>query len=110
MSEGREKELSVGWKQDGEKNKLELMPYDALWEVGKVYTFGAKKYDARNWEKGIAYSRVFGALMRHSWAWWNREDTDPETGLSHMVHAAWNALTLVAFILRDQGKQLDDRP
>lgn len=107
MAEGRE--LKNGAKDDEEKNRLELMPYDALWAVGKVYTFGARKYDDRNWEKGIKYSRIYGAMMRHCWAWWNREDNDPETGLSHMIHAAWNAITLVAYIIRGMD-DWDDRP
>lgn len=101
--------LRDGTKNDKEKNRLELFPYDALWEIGKVYTMGAKKYDDRNWEQGIKYSRVFGAMMRHSWAWWNREDNDPESGLSHMVHAAWNAITIIAYTLRGMSAW-DDRP
>jgi hypothetical protein len=46
--------------------------------------------------------------MRHLSAWWQGEDKDPETGMSHMLHAAWNALTLVAYELRGIGE--DDRP
>lgn len=107
MAEGRE--LKDGTKNDEEKNRLELMPYDALWEIGKVFTEGAKKYDQRNWELGIKYSRIYGAMMRHAFAWWNREDIDPEFGLSHMVHCAWNALILVAYIIRGK-KDYDDRP
>lgn len=107
MAEGRI--LKTGEKYNKKKNKLELFPYDALWEIGKVYTFGAEKYDDRGWEKGIKYSRVYGALMRHCWAWWNHEDKDQDSKLSHMVHAAWNALTLVAYELRGM-KKWDDRP
>ena len=107
MAEGRI--LIDGTKDDQEKNRIELMPFDALVELGKLYTIGARKYGDRNWEKGIKYSRVFGALMRHAWAWWNREDNDPETGLSHIIHAAWNALVLVAYTLRGMNNW-DDRP
>lgn len=107
MAEGRE--LKDGTKNDEEKNRLELMPYDALWEIGKVYTFGARKYDPNNWAKGIKFTRVFGALMRHCWAWYYGEDNDKETGLNHMVHAAWNAITLIAYTIRGM-KEWDDRP
>jgi hypothetical protein len=107
MAEGRE--LKDGTKNDEEKNRLELMPFDALFELGKVYSMGARKYDSRNWEKGIKYSRIFGAMMRHAFAWWCREDNDKESGLSHMVHATWNAITLVAYIIRGMT-DYDDRP
>lgn len=63
---------------------------------------------ARNWEKGIAYSRVFAALMRHMWAWWRGEDKDAETGLSHLWHAGCCISFLIAFEQRGIGP--DDRP
>jgi hypothetical protein len=73
-----------------------------------ILGFGARKYADRNWEKGIKYGRVFGALMRHLWAWWAREDVDPETGYSHLWHAACNLLFLIEF--EDRGSsELDDR-
>lgn len=107
MATGRK--LKNGTKNDEEKVRLELLPYDALLELGKLWTLGAKKYNSRNWEKGIKYSRIFAAMMRHAWAFWNREDKDSETGLSHMIHATWNALALTTYIIRGMT-QFDDRP
>lgn len=98
-----------GRKNDAGKTRLELLPLDALDEVGKVLTLGAKKYGDRNWERGIVYSRVFGALTRHAWAWWRGESRDPETGYSHMAHCAANALFLLSYELR-VARRLDDRP
>lgn len=98
-----------GRKNDTGKTRLELLPVDALDEVGKVLTLGAKKYGDRNWERGINYGRVFGALTRHAWAWWRGEARDPETGLSHMAHCAANALFLLSYEMR-AARQLDDRP
>lgn len=46
--------------------------------------------------------------MPHAWAFWAGENNDPESGLPHMAHAAWNALALVEYLLRTIGK--DDRP
>lgn len=98
-----------GHKADTGKNRLELLPYDALAEVGKVLTLGASKYGDRNWEKGIDYGRVYAALQRHVTAWWQGQDVDPETGLSHMAHCAANALFLLAYERRGR-RSLDDRP
>jgi len=62
----------------------------------------------RNWERGMAWSRPFSALMRHVWAWWRGQETDPETGYSHLAHAGCCVLFLLAYQLRRVGS--DDRP
>lgn len=100
--------LTGAKKMDLEKVRMDLIPYDVLLELGKVYTMGAKKYGPYNWSKGMAWSRPFAALIRHLSAWQMRENKDPESGLSHLVHAAWNVFTLIAFELRGLGT--DDRP
>lgn len=61
----------------------------------------------RNWEKGMAWHRPFGALMRHMWAWWRGESDDPETGYSHLAHAACCIAFLLAYECRAIGT--DDR-
>ena len=96
-------------KHDAEKDRWDLLPYDSVREVVKVLTYGAKKYEDRNWESGFKYSRIYGALQRHITAWFqDGEDNDPETGLSHLAHAGCCILFLLAFKLRGIGK--DDRP
>ena len=101
--------MSEGTKHDSGKAPYHLLPFDAIGEVVRVLDFGARKYAERNWEKGIAYSRVFAAAQRHMSAWWQGEDRDPETGLSHLAHASCCALFLLAFVTRGR-KDLDDRP
>lgn len=96
-----------GKKFDGDKVRMELLPPEFLTATAEVLTFGAKKYDDRNWELGMKWSRVFGALMRHMWAWWKGEDKDPETGLSHLHHAACCIAFLIAYEERKVGE--DDR-
>jgi hypothetical protein len=54
---------------DAGKLRYDLLPPDALEELVRVYTVGAEKYAERNWEKGMAWCRAFGSLMRHAWAW-----------------------------------------
>ncbi len=104
----REHQLQTeGVKYDQDKLRYDLIPANALDELAKVYTFGAKKYADRNWEKGMAWSRIFGAIMRHSWAWFRGQTHDPETGLNHMVHAAWGCLALVEYSITNKGE--DDR-
>lgn len=98
----------TGRKADAGKDPWELAPWDALRAVVAVLAFGAGKYGARNWERGLAWSRLYAATIRHLTAWWQGEARDAETGLSHLAHAACCVLFLLAFELRGMGG--DDRP
>ena len=102
------KPVEKGMKFDDDKLRYELLPTRPLQEIVKVLTEGARKYGARNWEKGMEWSRVYGALQRHLMAFWEGEDTDPESGLPHLAHAGCNVLFLLFF--SHQFKNLDDRP
>lgn len=101
-------ESNVGTKYDAGKDPWHLVPYDAVGAIVKVLAFGAGKYAPRNWEKGMDWSRCFGALQRHLVSWWNKEGVDPETGYSHLWHAGCCIMFLIAFELRGIGT--DDRP
>jgi hypothetical protein len=102
-----QKILTEGRKDDDGKPRFDLLPPEFLEDTAKVLTFGAMKYQPRNWEKGMAWGRVFGAMMRHMWSWWRGQKLDPETGLPHLAHAACCVAFLMAFEARGVGK--DDR-
>jgi len=97
-----------GRKDDTGKLPYHLLAPELLEETARVLQFGTIKYSERNWESGMAWSRPFAALMRHMWAWWRGEATDPETGFSHLAHAACCIMFLLAYEKRKAG--LDDRP
>lgn len=99
--------LAEGVKFDGDKLRYDLIPPELLHETALVLTYGAVKYAPRNWEKGMKWGRCFGALMRHMWAWWRGQDRDPETGFSHLSHAACCIAFLIAYEHRCIGE--DDR-
>lgn len=94
-------------KDDNAKTRYDLLPPELLEETAKVLTFGAQKYSAHNWAQGASWSRYFSAMMRHMWAWWRGEDNDPETGFSHLAHAACCLSFLIAYQRRGLGE--DDR-
>jgi hypothetical protein len=98
-----------GTKNDDGKLPWHLLPFDAIGQVVRVLDFGSRKYAPRNWERGIAHSRVFAAAQRHLTSWWQGEDNDPETGLSHLAHAACCTLFMLAFVTRKTAG-VDDRP
>ena len=98
-------------KYDNDKLRYDLLPVKPLEELARVYTIGAKKYGDRNWEKGLKFGRVFGALMRHAWAWWRGETADPENGQHHLAAVAWAAFALIEYEQNVQKRlDLDDRP
>ncbi|MEM8626970.1 MAG: dATP/dGTP diphosphohydrolase domain-containing protein [Pseudomonadota bacterium] len=95
-------------KADTGKLPAAILPVDALAEVARVMQVGKEKYGRDNWAQGADWTRYLDAMQRHIWAFQAGEDNDPETGLSHMGHAACNALFLTAYALRQIG--CDDRP
>lgn len=108
-----------GVKFDSDKNRLELIPPEAILAMGEILTYGAVKYEDRNWERGVHWSRPFGAAMRHLWAWWGGRgpttksflmgSLDMETGRSHL----WHAITCLAFLVAYEEREMkswDDRP
>jgi hypothetical protein len=72
-----------------------------------VLAFGAQKYAEHNWRNGFAWSRPLSAAMRHITAFNAGEDTDPESGLSHLAHAACCIMFLLEF--EKTHPHLDDR-
>ncbi len=99
--------MTEGTKYDQGKNRLDLLPFVGILEVGKVATFGATKYSDHNWKKGMAWSRLFGACLRHLCAWVTGQSNDTETGLPHLAHAAWCLLALTEYEQLKVG--VDDR-
>lgn len=89
--------MAEGTKYDQEKTRVELINYGFVEGIARVMTFGAQKYDAWNWSKGISYSRVFAALLRHLFAWYRGEKFDPETGESHLYHAGCCLMFLASY-------------
>lgn len=96
-----------GLKHDKEKIQVELLSPTWLEGVGMVLTFGAKKYAAHNWRKGIQLSRLLGACLRHVLAFLRGEDKDPESGLSHLYHAS--CCLMFASEIHRTKPELDDR-
>jgi len=95
-------------KFDDGKLPYELIAPEFLEALTEILDFGQKKYAPRNWEKGMDWSRPFGALMRHAWEWWKGNDLDQETGKSHLWHMSCCAMFLVVYEIKGLGN--DDRP
>ena len=62
---------------------------------------------AHNFRLGYNVSLSLNALWRHVLAFQGGEDTDPESGRSHLAHAAWHCLNMIQ-TLKDHP-EMDDR-
>jgi hypothetical protein len=91
------------------KPALSVLPFTVIAECGVALTEGARKYGRHNYrEMGVRASTYFDATQRHLMAWWEGEDIDPDSGLSHVTKAITSLM-----VLRDAEIQrmcTDDRP
>lgn len=75
-----------------EKPEWSLVDFDALVPMVKVLEYGREKYAAHNWKKGLPYTQTAESLLRHTYAFLNGEDIDPESGLPHVGHMMCNTM------------------
>lgn len=104
--QGPMKHNDPGMKFDAGKPSAGLLPGAALLEVAKVLDFGAQKYAAHNWRKGMRISRLYDAALRHMFAIIDGELIDPESGLHHAAHAS--CCLLFALDLHKTKPEFDD--
>lgn len=98
-------------RYDGGKSRIDLIDPEFIVNLGRHYAVGANKYAARNWEKGMSYSRCYASAQRHMLAFWSGEDVDEETGSRHVIAAAWNMAAIDHYMSRpDLADKFDDRP
>lgn len=89
------KTVEVGFrKYDGGKAQFECLDLSFVEGIGRVSAYGADKYDRGNWKlctKDQAW-RYFDAAMRHLLARGKGEVLDPESGMPHAWHTAFNLM------------------
>lgn len=85
------------------------VPCTVLWELGVAMLEGARKYGRHNYRvAGVRGSVYIDAARGHLDCWWEGEDTDPDSGLSHIVKAIASLTVLRDAMIQD--KFVDDRP
>jgi hypothetical protein len=98
---------ATGKKLDQGKSRVDLLDPEFLMGVGEVLKFGANKYAAHNWRGGIAFSRILGAILRHTFYLLRGQDTDEESGMPHTWHLGCNVMFLTWMM--KHRPDLDDR-
>jgi len=89
---GQRQQFTTGAVRDtnDDKPRPELISPIALRRLASWLGDGAKKYDDRNWEKGIPLSRTLASLLRHLQAW-----QLGETEEDHLAAVFCNAMFLI---------------
>lgn len=100
--------MTEGLRFNEGKLPYHLIPEDALEQVAAILGEGAKKYAARNWQRGLMWDEGCAAsLQRHLAKWKMGEDVDPDDGMLHIAKVMVNAMFLTHFYLQGTGQ--DDR-
>lgn len=93
-----------GAKLDAGKCRMGLVLHGfalALQEVGRVGTYGARKYSDNGWAHvPDGQGRYTDAMYRHLMREAAGELLDRDTELHHAAHAAWNALARLELLMR----------
>lgn len=92
------------------KVPISVLSFPVLGEVGLALLEGARKYGRHNWRvAGVRASVYIDAVIeRHLAPFWEGEDIDPDSGLSHVTKAIAGLMVLRDSML--MGNWVDDRP
>ena len=91
------------------KTSFSCLPLLPLAEAAVGMHEGAFKYGKHNYRKaGIRASVYFDAVVRHIFQWWEGEDIDPDSGVSHVTKAITTLLVLRDGMMNNLWS--DDRP
>ncbi len=91
------------------KPPLHLVPPTAEILESAVMALGAKKYGAFNWRTTNVRASVYiAAARRHLVQWFDGQDDDSESGVSHLAHA--RACLGILLDAMATGHLVDDRP
>ncbi len=91
------------------KAPMSCVPISVIAEMAVAMYEGARKYGRANYrDAGVLGSVYYDACLRHLMAWYEGEDTDPDSGLSHITKAIACLVVLRDAMRRDMW--VDDRP
>lgn len=85
------------------------VPITVVWELGVAMLEGARKYGRHNYRvAGVRASVYVDAAKGHIDSWWEGEDIDADSGLSHITKAMASLAVLRDAMINDMVT--DDRP
>jgi hypothetical protein len=91
------------------KTPMSFVPAPVMAELGLAMLEGGLKYGRHNYRAvGVRASVYYDAVMRHMLAFWEGEDTDPDSNVCHLTKAIASLVVLRDSMMR--GNWVDDRP
>lgn len=91
------------------KVPFHAFPFEVLAEASLGMGEGGLKYGTHNYRViGVRASTYVSAAMRHMAAWWEGQDIDPDSGLSHLTKAICSLAVVRDAMIHRQME--DDRP
>lgn len=94
------------------KAPITTVPMHVIFQVGLAMMEGGRKYGRHNYRgatvPAVRASVYVDATARHLAQWWEGEDIDPDSGLSHIIKAIASLTVLADAIMT--GQLEDDRP
>lgn len=91
------------------KAPISTLSCQVLFEMGLGMLEGARKYGRHNYRAlGVSATVYYDAAIGHLMDWWEGEDIDPDSGLSHVTKALASLMVLRDSML--MGNWKDDRP
>ena len=92
------------------KVPISVLPFPVLGEVALALLEGARKYGRHNWRVAGVRASVYidAVIMRHLAPFWEGEDIDEDSGLSHVTKAIAGLMVLRDSMLQENW--VDDRP
>jgi hypothetical protein len=124
-TETRHIDPKTGGQKGVKLERFDLVPFEALQALARLYGKGAIKYEPDNWRRGYAWRLSLGGMLRHVALWamgksWDTADGTKDgpceldsdgkpihTGEHHLTCAAWHCFTLYVFETQNLGT--DDR-
>jgi len=74
------------------KPKYSLIDYKSLEPMVRVLEYGAEKYSADNWKKGLNKDELIDSMLRHLHKLSDGEEIDEESKLHHIGHIMCNCM------------------
>jgi hypothetical protein len=102
-----DKPATGGLRYNTGKAKWSLIDFESLEGMVRVMEYGANKYAAHNWKKGMSHTEISECLMRHLFSYLACDDFDVESKQHHIDHVLANAMFLKYNI--KHHPHLDDR-
>lgn len=91
------------------KAPMSTVSAPVLAELGVAMLEGALKYGRHNYRVvGVRSSVYYDGTLRHLMSWWEGEDIDSDSGISHITKAIASLVVFRDAMIND--KVIDDRP